>query len=123
MKRQPVRMPRWILAGMPAVCAALWLGHTAGSGVLFMWLLLGLVQRQPRYPYPRKSRPFFSRLFFAFSGGAFVIILFSGWFPDNAAYPGTAALAMLTASFLWQCRLPKRWQIISSIVMLFIACM
>ena len=116
-------MCRWILWGMPAVCAALLAGHTAGCLALAMWLILGLAQKKPRYPYPRKSRPLFHRLFFAFSGGAFVIIRFGEWLPSYTAYPGTAALATLTSSFLWQCRLPLRWQKAAALLLLFIACM
>lgn len=123
MNHRPIRMPRWILAGMPVVWAALWLGHTAGSAALLLWLLPTLWQRQPKYPYPRKSRRSIARLFFAFSGGAFVILCFSSWASSAFSYPGTACIAVVMASLLWQWHLPNRWRLLMSFVLLFIACM
>ncbi|MBQ9944287.1 MAG: hypothetical protein IJO67_07980 [Clostridia bacterium] len=123
MNHRPIRIPRWILAGMPVVWAALWLGHTAGSAALLLWLLTGFLQKQPQYPYPRKSRRSIARLFFAFSGGAFVIFCFSGRASSALSYPGTACIAVVTASLLWQWQLPNRWRLPISFVLLFIACM
>lgn len=123
MKQPPARIPRRILAGMPAVWAALYLGHAAGCGALFLWLMLSLCQREPHYPYPRKSRPYASRLFFAFSGGTFVLLRFSGQLSFPAAYPGIAAFSVMIASLLWQWKLPKRRRLMFSLILLFIACM
>lgn len=122
MKHRFIRMPRWILAGMPAVWAALCLGHTAGSAALFMWLLSLFLQKQPQYPYPRKSRRSIVRLFFAFSGGAFLMLALA----ENTsfiAYPGIACFSVVTAGLMWQWQLPKKWQAALSILLLIIACM
>lgn len=117
-----IRMPRWILAGMPAVWAALCLGHTAGSAALFLWLLPGYLRKQPHYPYPRKSRRSIVRLFFAFSGGAFLMLSLAEIVPVMA-YPGISCFTVITAGFMWQWQLPKRWQAALSFLLMLIACM
>ena len=114
-------MPRWILAGMPAFVAALCLGRGVGGVVLLLWLILGISGKQPQYPYPRKSRPYASRLFFAFSGGLFVLMRFGE--RNFIAYPGIAALSAMVTCVLWQWPWRRKWQWIAGSIFLIIACM
>lgn len=123
MKKQPVRMPRRILWGMPVILAMLYWGHTGGgAAALFLWLTANAALPEAPYPYPRKSRRSWPRLFFAFSGGFFVLFRLIKLaahlgIPFPPAYPGISALSVTAAGGLWQWPLKKKWKILGGVLL------
>lgn len=129
MKRHAARMRKWLLMGMPILWLALCAGHTGGGGAaLFAWMLIGTAGKKIRYPYPRKSRLHFPRLFFAFSGSFFLLSLMMkglSFLPVSPSFalPGISALCVLMSARLINVSIGKRLSLILSLPLFLIACM
>lgn len=88
MMMNAARMRRWMLLSAPVMILTGTELHAGGGGTgLFFWLLLGIqMLPQSHYPYPRKRKGIYGRLFFSFSLLAFssnlLYFLAHGLFPQ-----------------------------------------
>lgn len=110
MKLISAPLPGKMLLGLPFVWLGTALFHAAGGkAALLLWLLLCTCLPAPRYPYPRKSRFHWYRLFFAWGAGCLPFLLLSAACAHMPhALPGISALSVLFCTFGWRKKLSKR---------------
>lgn len=129
MMRSAARMQRWVLCAMPVVALALCPGHTGSGGLaLFLWVFLSPRKTRPSYPYPRKSRLHFYRLFFACSAGFCTLSLLFACFtrlplPLLPAVPGISALATITCARCLNSPFGRTRSLLLGSLLFVIACM
>ncbi len=123
MMRFAVRMQKRLLLGAPLVLMGTAAGHTGGGLVLAGWMLLCRFLPLPRYPYPRKSRLRFARLFFAWAVGFFTLSLLIKLlsplpYPKALMLPGICCCALLTAAHALDVPMKKRSKMLLSVLLL-----
>lgn len=117
MRTEAARTRRWALLGAPVLLGCAGLGMRAGGGAagLLGCMVLSMLQRPFRYPYPRRRGLAPQRLFFAWSAGTFILIvterclkaLFSGQVPDALCYAAGVFPASVLCGQLLFWHLPK----------------
>lgn len=114
MKLSAARMQKRMMLGLPIVWLGTALWHAGGGGAaLLLWMAVCAFLPAARYPYPRKSRLHFARLFFAWAGGFFTLSVLLKicnllLLPLPPLLPGISVLGVLSSAFAFNLSLEKR---------------
>ena len=117
-------MQKKMMLGLPIVWLGTALWHAGGGGAaLLLWMAVCAFLPAARYPYPRKSRLHFARLFFAWAGGFFtlsVLLKICHSLFLQPPLPGISALSLLSCAGLYSLPLERRSRVLLGL-MLFTA--